>query len=764
MTQDCTQCGITLEWEPEQEEWQAPDGSIGCDEGGSHVVADPGAAFPIEDGYEGVTHAGLAVVRHDGPPSVLLAQRAFDEDDDPAVQETWEFPGGGLEDGEDPQTGAIREFEEESGFPLPPGEVIGGWRSDDGVYQGFVYHATAFVGLGEFKPNDEVQALGWYTREMIDSLGDALRPEVRNTDWDLIFGPVSGNEADMDDETAEIAEVEDYEPEYTPGTFDLVNPIPVHGIVAPEEVRSGDLRGFAAGSMTRRPLRLPFSDQKVAIGGHDGSVVVGSVDRLMRKDGMIHWEGSLMPSPEADDLVARMQFFGGRFGVSVDGDQGGIDTKRTTAEEVLWFDQIRASGLTAVAIPAFHEAFVGFGLNTDMPSEDSLVASAYDEGNLIGARAHTFDRGPGWVTNPKETKTLHTYWTVKGEPGYAKVGWGTPGDFTRAKALIGEKIAKNSPEKMKYLNQIIAQWHFDALGYWPGELGKPGNAPDTPENRQRAARHAASGETIEMSAEEMAEARKSEREEAQPLVEQVTESIWEAVLVSSALGKRALPHSSYFDRHPETDALTIDDPDEFGLRRVYGYAGEWGVCHIGYDGRCVEVPEDPDGGTFPDFHLGYTRTSDAGKIHTGLLTYNVEHRDAQTILTEGPTQSHFDNLKNAWASVRIGQDDRGIWFSGVVLPKVDEDDLTKIEASGQVSGEWKYGALRALLTINVPGFGVRRSTAEHDANGNLLALSASMTNLGGCEPTTEERFAALRQIDAEVRFAALKRQYAIEGV
>ena len=83
--------------------------------------------------------------------------------------------------------------------------------------------------------------------------------------------------------------------------------------------------------------------------------------------------------------------------------------------------------------------------------------------------AEEFERGPGWVTNPVETRRIHDYWTKPGQEGYAKIGWGVPGDFNRCRTLVGEKIAANSPEDMRFLNQICAQWHHDALGFWPGE-------------------------------------------------------------------------------------------------------------------------------------------------------------------------------------------------------------------------------------------------------------------------------------------------------
>ena len=252
------------------------------------------------DGYEGVTHAGLLVVARDSG-RMLLAQRAFDADDAPEVQESWEMPGGSLDDGEDAQAGAFREFSEEIGDPLEGAEVVHGWRSAGGDhYQGFVVAVDGEDGvdLAAFDP-DEVKAVGWFSPDEARNLN--LRPEFAANDLDaLVAHAVSGNEDEMTDEIPET-EVLD-EPEFDSLDF-TVEPIPIHGVLAPEEVPTGDQRGFNAGSITRRPLRLPFSWQKSAIGGHDGSVVTGSMDRLMRKDGKVHFQGLLMPSADTDELV-----------------------------------------------------------------------------------------------------------------------------------------------------------------------------------------------------------------------------------------------------------------------------------------------------------------------------------------------------------------------------------------------------------------------------------------------------------------------------
>src|SRR5690606_34918047 len=123
--------------------------------------------------------------------------------------------------------------------------------------------------------------------------------------------------------------------------------------------------------------------------------------------------------------------------------------------------------------------------------------------------------------------------------------------------------------------------------------------------------------------------------------------------------------------------------------------------------------------------------------NTGLITYKVAHRDARRILTETAEQAHFDNIKHAWASVRLGVDERGVWFSGVVLPHVPDEDIVLIEAAGQVSGEWKFDALRGLQAVNIPGFGVLRSSAMTDDEGNVIALVASAVG-SGCAPSVQE--------------------------
>jgi len=102
------------------------------------------------------------------------------------------------------------------------------------------------------------------------------------------------------------------------------------------------------------------------------------------------------------------------------------------------------------------------GETSTEPTDDETTASLH-------ALFVEFGRGPGWVTNPKETKRLHDYW-VRGK-GAGEIRWGQDGDFARCERKVGEKIGENDPAKLRFIKQICAQWHKDATG------ATPGNAP-----------------------------------------------------------------------------------------------------------------------------------------------------------------------------------------------------------------------------------------------------------------------------------------------
>lgn len=110
---------------------------------GSQSPPNPGtAAVTASARPDGLKAAGLAVLAQDTGRAFML-QRGIDEADDPAKGKL-EYPGGMLEGDETPYEGAKREWQEETGHPLPPAinnpeSTEDSWNSTNGVYRGHVH-------------------------------------------------------------------------------------------------------------------------------------------------------------------------------------------------------------------------------------------------------------------------------------------------------------------------------------------------------------------------------------------------------------------------------------------------------------------------------------------------------------------------------------------------------------------------------------------------------------------------------------------------
>jgi len=265
-----------------------------------------------------------------------------------------------------------------------------------------------------------------------------------------------------------------------------------------------------------------------------------------------------------------------------------------------------------------------------------------------------FGRGPGWITNPEDTRRIHDYWTVPGHEGYTKIGWGTPGDFDRCRVEVGQEIAENSPEKVRFINQICSQWHHDATGFWPG------NAP---------AERVADGEPAP------------------------------AVSLVAAGGPKA-PAAWFTD--PGLDRVTHLTVTDQG--RVFGHLAEWGVCHIGYDGVCVVAPHSET--DYAYFASKSVLLDDGTSARTGVISLGGGHAGRGGIRA---TTDHYDSTSTAVADVSVGEDEHGIWCAGWIRPGTTEEQVVALRAS-DVSGDWREvgGNLEmvAALAVNVAGLPV----------------------------------------------------------
>lgn len=533
-----------------------------------------------------------------------------------------------------------------------------------------------------------------------------------------------GEESPVDEEPeVEETEAEPTDEEMAAGLDEMgEEPIPWHGVLAPLGVESGDMRVFDAGSLTWRDLPIPFKWQKFDNEGHDTSVVVGNITNIWEEDGLLKAEGFFASNAEAAEVIS-LRAEDMMRGVSVDVDmatsefatRSGIVITAETTEVPPDDDPIiqhvtsgRVASSTIVAIPAFQEAW--FDLGTWADEQDMQDAMEQEDEEPVAASAETEEfapgtkDGPGWVTHPKETNRIRTYWT-RGK-GAAKIRWGAPGDFNRCRKQLVKYV--QNPE---WLAGTCANMHKEALGIWPGQ-------------------HTAGGENNMTASAEMAP--------SMTLVDSPE------AIVAAATTKPA----EWFE-DPQLTGPTPMTITESG--QVYGHAATWNECHIGIQNKCVTAPHSVAGYAY--FHTGEVLT-DKGPVAVGNITMGTGH--AGLDMAAGPAAAHYDDTGTVIADVRMGEDKYGIWFSGAVRSTATEEQLTSLRAAA-ISGDWRpIGAgleMVAALVVNVPGFPVpRTAVAASGAEAKFTALVAAAPVLHTqmqVEEFDAKTFA--RQVIAEMR-------------
>ena len=469
----------------------------------------------------------------------------------------------------------------------------------------------------------------------------------------------------------------------------VYQPVPWHGVLAPEGVYTGDGRKFMPDSLTWRDLPLPLLWQEKSGMGHEGSVIVGQIANIFRENGLLIGEGTFSDTEEADKVVGLVAN-GDLRGVSVDVDQAEMSVEDDEKESML-FHKGRISAATMCAIPAFSEAYIAIGYRpVPEVADEEMPLVASPTGPVTGGEdvplpfgVAEFKRGPGWLTDPVETKRIHDYWTVPGNEGYAKIKWGTPGDFRRLRAHLAKYI---SPV---YLNRTTAQWHHDALGYWPGECGRPGNPPCG------AKRGGLSSDDV--------------------------------LAAAANLYSVADPIDSTRFSQPILGGPTPITVTDDGW--IYGHLASWGTCHIGIPGTCVEAPSSPT--DYAYYRTGVVMT-DKGAIPVGQITMGTGHADMGA--NAKVAAAHYDNTGSVVADVAAGDDDYGIWVSGLIRPGTTPEQVAAIRA-GALSGDWRsiggHLELVAALVVNVPGFPIPHTGLAASGGVQSALVAAGLVEQSG---------------------------------
>jgi len=123
--------------------------------------------------------------------------------------------------------------------------------------------------------------------------------------------------------------------------------------------------------------------------------------------------------------------------------------------------------------------------------------------------------------------------------------------------------------------------------------------------------------------------------------------------------------------------------------RVYGYLARFGEQH----GSAGVTVDQHDAFDYSRFHnSGTHRLTDGRDIGVGRIALNGGHNDAA-----------YDDLANQVAHVRVGTNDAGVWYAGVLVDGATPEQVEKFKGS-TVSGSWRNGELRAIVAVNAPGY------------------------------------------------------------
>jgi 2'-5' RNA ligase len=187
----------------------------------------------------------------------------------------------------------------------------------------------------------------------------------------------------------------------------------------------------------------------------------------------------------------------------------------------------------------------------------------------------------------------------------------------------------------------------------------------------------------------------------------------------------AVPPAEWFaeptDVAPQ-GALTVTDEG-----RIYGYLAPAGVAHRGYRNRRVEVPR----GTvdYSRWMGGEAIVAGGGRVVAGPITMNCGHMPPTASSDPAARMEHYDNTCSVVAQAAIGENDKGVWIAGALLPGVSAEQVSRMLAC-RLSGDWAphpekpgWREFVAALLVPVPGFPMARSAPStvRIAEGALVA-------------------------------------------
>jgi hypothetical protein len=165
--------------------------------------------------------------------------------------------------------------------------------------------------------------------------------------------------------------------------------------------------------------------------------------------------------------------------------------------------------------------------------------------------------------------------------------------------------------------------------------------------------------------------------------------------------------------------------------RFYGLLGPSGVAHRAFKNKRIEIPKgNVDYSRFMSRTAMVTMADNTvEEIPAGVVTMNCGHANAVPSVSANQALEHYDNSCSIVATIRIGENSKGVWVAGALMPGIEATDLARLLGC-QLSGDWRphqekpgMRELTAALLVPVPGFASAGPTVRIE-NGELVAATA----------------------------------------
>lgn len=505
------------------------------------------------------------------------------------------------------------------------------------------------------------------------------------------------------------------------------------GLMAPDDVKTGDRRAFAPGVITHRKLPLPAEWVREKGAGHSGAVTVASIDSIYAVPEGLWGTGELLDPmfiPEVTPfayLAAK-----GLVGPSVDLDPDMTFTWVPDPDNpemaVRLITRGNIHGVTFVSTPAFSQVTVEI---YDDEEAGALLASAGIEAFAVN--------GSNWRSWPIAEK--NTPWSA--DASIARLAAWSGGDGKKYKQAFLYFDAKSRPDIKETYRLPIADVVNGKLVLIPRAVyqaaaflsGAHGGVKDIPDNEVQPLQRVVTEiyAVLAQAQEDPQLVPPWQRGGRQGAKDSGAMSIMEEVVVDDRIEQdidvadEELPLvASAMERPPAAwfanPKLTKPTPLEVDADgRVWGHMALWGQCHKAFRHKCIMPPKSNT--DYKHFKLGKVLVDDGKMVKVGRVTVGTGHADDRFGVI--PAREHYDNTGTCAAVVVPYEDQFGLAVAGATVQGLPPEKVAELRRS-PLSGDWRRvnGNLELVgaLAVNDPGFEV---VSEDEAG--VFSLTAAGT-------------------------------------